>query len=88
MIEGATNLGAYAPYRDIAQLGRALPWGGRGHRFDSCYFDHKDTYSNPSIRRLWVQIPWKAPLAFLAEMVYAFDLKSNYSILCLVNIGV
>jgi hypothetical protein len=33
---------------------------------------------------LWVQIPWKAPLAFLAEMVYAFDLKSNYSILCLV----
>ena len=33
----------------------------------------KDTYSNPSIRRLWVQIPCKAPLAFLAEMFYAFD---------------
>ena len=24
----------------------------------------KDTYSNPSIRRLWVQIPWKAPFSF------------------------
>ena len=27
-------------YRDIAQFGRALPWGGRGHRFEPCYFDH------------------------------------------------
>ena len=47
----------------------------------------KDVYSKPSFRRLWVRAPRKAPLAFLAELVYAFDLKSNYSMLRLVYIG-
>ena len=42
----------------------------------------KDTYSNPSIRRLWVQIPWKAPLAFLAE--WFTRLTENQNILCCV----
>ena len=27
-------------YRDVAQLGSALPWGGRGRRFKSCRSDH------------------------------------------------
>src|SRR5690554_305662 len=28
-------------YRSIAQLGRALPSGGRGRRFESCYSDQR-----------------------------------------------
>ena len=31
-----------------------------------------------SNRGLWVQVPQKAAIAFLAELVYAFDLKSDY----------
>ena len=27
-------------WRDVAQLGRALPWGGRGRMFESCRSDH------------------------------------------------
>ena len=26
--------------RDVAQFGRALPWGGRGRMFESCRSDH------------------------------------------------
>lgn len=27
--------------RGVAQLGRALPWGGRGRTFKSCRSDHE-----------------------------------------------
>ncbi len=27
-------------YRNVAQLGRALAWGARGRRFESCRSDH------------------------------------------------
>lgn len=30
-------------YLGVAQIGSALPWGGRGRRFKSCHSDHKST---------------------------------------------
>ena len=36
--------------RDVAQLGRALRSGRRGHRFKSCHPDH---FSSTSVRRLF-----------------------------------
>ena len=85
------NLAVNGPYaRDIRQqfsLARTRDLGSRGRGFKSLLPDHKDVYSKPSFRRLWVRAPRKAPLAFLAELVYAFDLKSNYSMMRLVYIG-
>ena len=34
------KVGIIATVRDVAQLGRALPWGGRGRKFKSCRSDH------------------------------------------------
>ena len=46
--------------------------------------------ANLSNRGLWVQIPQKLHISFLAELVYAFDLKSNYlyCVLFILGIGV